>query len=142
MRGRNHAPEEIEHPVDQVPGARIGCSAAASWMPEGDDRERVVLFVERAQDAPREALAALADGCRKAVLAAANLELDEVVVLDPGTLPRTSSGKIRRQETVRRFLAGELAPPDRVSLLRMLGAMHRSRRALSRFERGSWRRRR
>jgi hypothetical protein len=33
-----------------------------------------------------------------------------VAVVPPGTLPLTSSGKLRRGEALRRFLAGELAP--------------------------------
>ncbi len=133
VRGRNHAPEEIEHALGGVAGVRTGCSAVVSFFPEGAERERVVLFVEHVQGASREAIAAMPGECRRAALAACGVEVDEVVALAPGTLPRTSSGKIRRQETLRRFQSGSLAPPDRISLLRLAGAMHRSRRALARL---------
>ena len=43
------------------------------------------------------------------------LEPHAVVLLAPGTLPRTSSGKIRRGETLRRWLAAELTPPGDVN---------------------------
>ncbi|KWV29631.1 hypothetical protein [Micromonospora rifamycinica] len=36
----------------------------------------------------------------------------QVVTLSPGGLPRTSSGKLRRAETRRRYLAGDLTGPD------------------------------
>jgi len=137
VRGANHAPEELEHAVDAVPGVRTGCSAAVCHAPVGADREQLVLFVERTPEARGAVLEALPGACKQAVLAAAGLELDAVLVLAPGTLPRTSSGKIRRQEALRQHLAGALAPPDRVSLLGMLGAMHRSQRALRRLRRGS-----
>jgi hypothetical protein len=44
------------------------------------------------------------------------------MLLPPGTLPRTSSGKPRRAEAKRRYLDGTLTPPARtgVSLLRAL----------------------
>jgi hypothetical protein len=63
------------------------------------------------------------------VLAATGLAVQGVVVLAPGTLPRTSSGKIRRQETLRRHLAGELAPPEPVNTLTLARALIRSRLA-------------
>ena len=53
------------------------------------------------------------------MLGATGLAVDEVVVLPPGTLPRTSSGKLRRAEALRLHLAGELAPPAPVTPLRL-----------------------
>jgi acyl-coenzyme A synthetase/AMP-(fatty) acid ligase len=53
-----------------------------------------------------------------------------VVVCAPGSLPRTSSGKIRRSEALRRHLAGELTPPRRVGRLAVLAAMFKGLRAL------------
>src|SRR5204863_5677134 len=50
LRGRNHAPEEVEHAVEGLHGVRAGCVVAVSHLPEGDTGERVLLFVERARD--------------------------------------------------------------------------------------------
>jgi acyl-CoA synthetase (AMP-forming)/AMP-acid ligase II len=135
LRGRNHAPEEVEHALAGVPGARPGCAVAASWLPEGEDAERLLLFVETARDAGRAERAALPAACRAAALGAAGLEPDRVIVLAPGTLPRTSSGKLRRRETLRRHLAGELSPPAPVNPLRLAGALARSRLAFARLRR-------
>ncbi|HKE12285.1 MAG TPA: AMP-dependent synthetase, partial [Myxococcota bacterium] len=60
---------------------------------------------------------------------------ERVLVLGAGTLPRTSSGKIRREETRRRFLAGTLTPPRRVTILYLLREMLRSHAAQMRRER-------
>ena len=119
IRGQNHRPWEVERAADQVQGVRTGCSAAVGDASEG--AERLLLFVE-----VRDPGASLAEDCRRAVQAATGLEAALVVVLEPGTLPRTSSGKIRRQETLRRWLDGSLLPPDSVGPLLLAGALARS----------------
>ncbi len=57
------------------------------------------------------------------------LKPGKVLIEEPGTLPRTSSGKIRRGETLRRFLAGKLEPPKSVNLFLMAHEMVRSKLA-------------
>jgi fatty-acyl-CoA synthase len=110
LRGRNYAPEEIELAAEGVAGVRGGCVVAASWLPEDASGEALALFVEALRDATAAELEALPGACREAVLGATGLFADRVVVLAPGALPRTSSGKLRRGETLRLYLAGELAP--------------------------------
>lgn len=61
-----------------------------------------------------------------AVLASTGIRPAEVVILEPGTLPRTSSGKLQRREALRRHLGGELTPPRRVTPALLLGAVARS----------------
>jgi len=133
LRGRGYAPEGIERAVDGLPGLRTGCTVAASWMPEGGREEILALFVETAREVSGEQIAALPGAVCRAVLREVGLAVDEVVVLPPGTLPRTSSGKLRRGETVRRFRAGELSPPRPVNALRLAGAMARSGLAYARL---------
>jgi fatty-acyl-CoA synthase len=126
LRGRSHSPTEIEAAVDLVEGVRAGCSVAVSWLPEEADGEKMVLLVEAKRDVPETAYPEIADLCRPAVAAATGLNADVVEVVAPGTLPRTSSGKLRRQEALRRYLRNELAPPDRVTPVRLAGAALRS----------------
>lgn len=133
LRGRNYAPEEIERAVDAVPGVRTGCAVAASYLPEGADGEQLVLLVETARGISPELRAALPRACRDAVLGAAGLPVEDLVLLAPGTLPRTSSGKLRRGEALRLHLAGELAPPEKVTPLRLAGAFARSGLAYARL---------
>ena len=105
LRGKNYAPYEIEQAVETISDASPGCAAAVSHRPEDGDEERLVVFVES-----RGAGLGLATRCREAILRAASVDPALVVVLAGGTLPRTSSGKIRRGETMRRWLDGTLIP--------------------------------
>jgi acyl-CoA synthetase (AMP-forming)/AMP-acid ligase II len=130
LRGRNHAPQDVEQAIDDLPGVRTGCSAALGLVSEGGDGEELVMFVERARDSA-SGDAELAEQVRRRVLERTGLAPAAVHVLAPGTLPRTSSGKIRRAETRRRFLAGELHPPRRVTVFSLLAEMLRSRLALA-----------
>lgn len=131
LRGRNHAPQELERALDDLPGVRPGCSAAVGHVDE--EGEALWLFVERARDAGADAQdAALEEAVRRRALERSGLRAQRVVVLDPGTLPRTSSGKIRRAETLRLFERGELVPPAPVNAPRLAVEMLRSWRATRR----------
>jgi fatty-acyl-CoA synthase len=136
LRGRNHSPAEIEQAVDAVPGVRTGCAVAVSWLPDGAAGELLALFVERARHATVDELVQLPEACREAVLSATGLAVDHLEVLEPGTLPRTSSGKLRRSETLRLYRDGALAPPAPVTMLRLAGAVARSSLAYTRLRLG------
>ena len=119
LRGRNHAPQPLERACDSVPGVRTGCAVAVGDV--GSDGERLLVFVEQ-----REETEDMAEACRRAILASTGLDPHLVVVLEPGTLPRTSSGKLRRGEALRRWHEGTLLPPKEVTRARLAGAMARS----------------
>ena len=132
LRGRSHSPTEAEAATDRVEGVRTGCAVAVSWLPEGADGEIMALLVEAAREVPESEFSGIAEGCRAAVRAATGLTADVVEIVPPGTLPRTSSGKLRRQEALRRHLRGELSPPSPVTPLGLAGAMLRSSLAMPR----------
>jgi len=119
LDGAQHSPHEIESAVDAVEGVRPGCSAAVGLRK--DETDKLVLFVEY-----RERRTELAEDCRQAVLAATGLDPDLVVLVPPGTLPRTSSGKIRRQELLSAWQQGSLKPPTQVNAWSMAGVLARS----------------
>ncbi len=108
LRGRNHDPGVIEAAVADVPGVREGRTVAASVLDDDAGRETLLLIVEVAGRTPAGERAALPARCADAVLRATGLVVDRVAVVEPGALPRTSSGKVRRAETVRRLLDGRL----------------------------------
>jgi fatty-acyl-CoA synthase len=102
INGRNIWPQDLEHLADDLPGVRQGnVSAFAAPSPMGEDL--AVLVVEcREQNADR----------RNALVS----ELEQTVrlhfgihsyidLVPPGTLPRTSSGKLARSRTKKDFLA-------------------------------------
>jgi len=141
VRGQNHAPEELERALVGVRGVRTGCVAAVSHRPESGDVEEVWLFVERSNADSGRASREIEEECRHEVLKATGLVAERVVVLEPGTLPRTSSGKVRRAETLRRYRVDELAPPERVSALLLARSWARSSWAFLRWRlrrRGGW----
>lgn len=134
VRGRNHAPQDIEHALDGLPGVRAGCTAAVGALAEDGHGEELWVFVERARAAAQTDVE-LATAVRRRILDRAALRAARVVVLAPGTLPRTSSGKIRRGEALRLHQQGRLTAPAPVSLPRLALEMVRSLRSFARARR-------
>ncbi|MGZ6099384.1 MAG: fatty acyl-AMP ligase, partial [Myxococcaceae bacterium] len=128
LRGANHAPQEFEDALDGLTGVRAGCAVALGFVPPAGDGEELVLLVETTADAGPD----LSDRVRAAVAERTGIRPHTVQLLAPGTLPRTSSGKLRRSEALRRWTSGTLHPPARVNAVRLLGAMLRSALALAR----------
>ncbi len=132
LRGRNHSPVEVEHAADGVEGVRTGCAAAFSFMPEDGETETLVVLVEARRSVAEAFYTGIGTRAAHAVLAATGLQPDRVEVVRPGTLPRTSSGKIRRREAMRQWRTGELRPPKAVTPLSIGAAMVRSSLAAAR----------
>ncbi len=136
LRGRNHPPHPVEQAIDGLDGVRAGCAAAVSYRPESAEQELLLLFIEHKINADPLHLKALPELAVAAVLNHTGLRVDEVLVLAPGTLPRTSSGKIRRSETLRLFIQGTLVPPEKVGALKIAAMMARSWLAFARMRVG------
>jgi len=128
LRGANHSPQEFEDALDGVRGVRTGCAVALGFVPAAGDGEELLLLVETTP----EATADLVDRIRAAVAERTGVRPHTVELLLPGTLPRTSSGKLRRSEALRRWTTGTLHPPAPVNAVRLMGAMLRSALALAR----------
>ncbi len=112
LRGANHSPQEFEEALDGVEGLRAGCAVALGFAPPDADGERLLVLAECA--APSSELTARVSA---AVAERTGVVPHTVALLAPGTLPRTSSGKLRRSEALRRYLAGSLDAPSPVSAL-------------------------
>jgi len=134
VRGANHAPEEFESCLEGLAGLRPGCAVALGAVAE-DGSEGLVVLAERSPQGAALGDAALAALAARAVTERTGVAPREVRVLEPGTLPRTSSGKMRRAEARRRLLAGTLSPPPRLGPLRLAGRMARSAWGLARTRR-------
>lgn len=104
--GRNYVPERIEDMAGTV--EHTGRAAAFGVFDPRRQTERAILAVEahpRAMAKPEQR-----DAMRLAVrhaLAEAGYEVDEVLLVERGALPRTTSGKIRRTAARDHFLAGK-----------------------------------
>jgi amino acid adenylation domain-containing protein len=105
LRGRNLYPQDLELTAEQAhPALRAGCAAAFSVDEDGEERLIVVGEIERH---PGD-LGLIADTVRRAVAEEHGVRVADVALLRRGTIPKTSSGKIRRRECRARYLAGEL----------------------------------
>jgi acyl-CoA synthetase (AMP-forming)/AMP-acid ligase II len=126
LRGRNYAPQDIEHALDDLPDVRRGCTAALGVLPEDGEREELVILVERNRSSSASVDSGLVRAVRESVASRVGLIPDVVSVLEPGTLPRTSNGKIRRGEARQRYLAGRLSTGRRWPRWQLAGELLRS----------------
>nr|AYM53739.1 CoA ligase AMP-generating protein [Archangium gephyra] len=129
IRGANHAPQEFEECLEAVEGLRTGCAVALGFTPEGENDEALLILAEHA---PGAAVEGLEERIREAVLAGTGVKAHTVRVVDPGTLPRTSSGKLRRSEALRRYLAEDLTAPKKVGTVGLVVEMAKSAWAFAR----------
>ncbi|HYZ90579.1 MAG TPA: fatty acyl-AMP ligase [Myxococcales bacterium] len=128
LRGANRAPQEFEDALEGLAGVRPGCAVAVGIVREGGDGEELALLVEveRGKSLDENAV-------RARVVERTGVRPEIVEVLAPGTLPRTSSGKLRRGEALRQLAAGELRAPRKVTLLRMAREVALSTAAMARM---------
>jgi len=112
--GRNIHAEDVERAVDGIDGVRRGCVAAIG-VPGPEGTERLVVLAETRIIDP-QARAELAGRIARAVAGAIGEPPDAVELLSPHSLPKTSSGKIRRAAAKRLYLEGRLVPPQAVPL--------------------------
>jgi acyl-CoA synthetase (AMP-forming)/AMP-acid ligase II len=131
IRGRNYAPQEMEELLLDVEGVRKGCAVAVSTMIEGEGEQLIILAEKDPRHKrPDEEVIAEINHC---ILTGISLRPRDVELLESGTLPRTSSGKLRRSEALRQFLAGELVPPEKVNALKLLFEVGKSQLAWAKF---------
>ncbi|MGS2810678.1 HAD-IIIC family phosphatase [Nocardia sp. MW-W600-9] len=103
--GRNHYPQDIEATVEAAhAGVRAGCVAAFSVDLDG---EQPVVVAEVRDTDPAE-LSAIEGAVRGAVATEHGLTLAAVLLIRPGTVFKTSSGKIQRSACRAAYLSGEL----------------------------------
>jgi acyl-CoA synthetase (AMP-forming)/AMP-acid ligase II len=109
IRGRNHYAEDIEHTVERCnPFLRKGCGAAFSV--DVDGAERIVIVQEVRHDALGGAdLRIVVDDIREAVTGKHGICPHAIALVLPGTIPKTSSGKIQRHACRAKYLDQTLA---------------------------------
>lgn len=108
--GRNLYPYGAEEAIGNLPGVRKGCVAVVGAPDPVAGTERLVAVVETREQAAarRQALVRQAGQVAREVL---DTPVDEVLLVPPRAIPKTTSGKIRRAATRDRYLAGELGLP-------------------------------
>ena len=110
-QGRKYHPPDLESAIAGTDGLPLA-GVVVFGITSVEEADTVVAVLEARASAKADDVASSA---RRRVREAAGLELDEVVVTPPGTIPRTTSGKVRRAETRARFEAGTLLRPVSLS---------------------------
>ena len=98
VRGRNFDPTPIEVAAGRVDGVRMGNVAA--FAISGDLTERIVVAAEYREGE----LETIESNIVRAVQRDVGLTVDEVVLIEPGSLPKTTSGKLQRSATRQQYL--------------------------------------
>ena len=106
--GRNLYPHEVEELAGRADGIRKGCIVAFGLKDLGTGTEKLVVVAEsRESDSLRRS--AIAAAVTREVSAGLGLPPDRVELIPPGSIPKTSSGKLRREETRQLYIAGTLS---------------------------------
>ena len=99
MAGRNIYPTDIERAAGRVAGVRPGCAVAVR-LDAGHSRETFAVAVEsNAWEDPAE-VRRIEQQVAHEVVSEVDVRPRNVVVLGPGTIPKTPSGKLRRANSV------------------------------------------
>jgi 1-acyl-sn-glycerol-3-phosphate acyltransferase len=135
--GRNVYPHELEEAVGELEGVRKGCVAVFGSREPRSGTERLVIVAEtRSRDA--ETHARLRDRIANLAAELTGIPADELILAQPHSVLKTSSGKIRRSATRDLFEQGHLGRKQRAPWLQVLRLLlsslrpqwHRLRRAL------------
>ena len=113
IRGQNHAPQDIEQTVGKCHSAlRAGCGIAFSVNSEcnalPEIGEQLIIVHEVDRHSLSVDVEAVARSIRQAVAETHGLHVAAVVLIKPGTIPKTSSGKLQRYVCREDFMAGTL----------------------------------
>jgi fatty-acyl-CoA synthase len=99
MAGRNIYPTDIERAAGRVEGVRPGCAVAVR-LDAGHSRETFAVAVESNSYKDLAVVRRIEHQVAHEVVAEVDVRPRNVVVLGPGTIPKTPSGKLRRANSV------------------------------------------
>ncbi|MBW8873687.1 MAG: amino acid adenylation domain-containing protein [Acidobacteria bacterium] len=114
LRGRNHYPQDLELTAERShAGLRAGGGAAFAVDITGEAGEERLVIVHEVERHARagmegEKTEEIAAAVRRGVAEEHEVSVAEVVLIRPETLPRTSSGKVRRHACRELYLQGGL----------------------------------
>jgi long-chain fatty acid adenylyltransferase FadD28 len=110
--GRNHAPDDIEATISEITKGR---AAAIAVPDDGMEQLVVVMEIRKRGDSDEDAMNKLAVVKREVTSAISNahgLAVADLVVVQPGSIPITTSGKVRRSSCVEEYRGNRFARLD------------------------------
>jgi fatty-acyl-CoA synthase len=99
MAGRKIYPTDIERAASRVSGVRPGCAVAVR-LDAGHQRETFAVAVEATNWQDPAEVRRIEQQVAHEVVAEVDVRPRSVVVLEPGMIPKTPSGKLRRSHTL------------------------------------------
>jgi 1-acyl-sn-glycerol-3-phosphate acyltransferase len=117
--GRNIYPTELEDRIGDLDGIRSGCVAVIGSPDVGSGTERLVVLAEtrKQQAAARDRLRSEINELVTDIITAPP---DDIILVAPNTILKTSSGKIRRADCCRLYEEGRLERSDRAVWLQIV----------------------
>ena len=110
VRGRNHSPQDIEYTAQQMCEAfRPGCIVAAP-ISKADGDEGLMVIAELRENVSKEILRRNVSSLMSAIPKQHGISCYEIVLLRKGSLPKTTSGKLRRSRAKEMLARGEFEP--------------------------------
>lgn len=112
VRGRNHYPEDIEVTVQEITGGRV---AALAVPVDGTEDLVTVIELKTRADLNGDAgqwLSGVKSDVTSAVSKAHGLNVADLVLVQPGSIPTTTSGKIRRAACAEQYRQDQFARLD------------------------------
>ncbi len=111
--GRNHSPDDIEATIQEITRSRC----AAISVPDDRSNEKLVAIIElkKRGDSDQEAMDRLGAIKREVTSALSNshgLSVADLVLVPPGSIPTTTSGKVRRRACVEQYRQDQFARLD------------------------------
>ncbi|MBC7336197.1 MAG: hypothetical protein H5U01_08005, partial [Clostridia bacterium] len=106
IHGVNVYPHDIEKTVQEADD-RLRPNAGACFAVERDGREQLVI-VQEVERRVKEGFDSIFQAIRRAVALEHELAVDAIILIKPGSIPRTSSNKIQRFACREAYLEGTL----------------------------------
>jgi len=107
VRGRNHYSEDIEATVQQITRGRVAAIAVS-----GDQTEDLVTIVEFRRPERVGELGSVKEEVIAAISRTHGLQVADIVLVEHGAIPTTTSGKVRRAACVEQFRRGQFIRLD------------------------------
>jgi fatty acid CoA ligase FadD21 len=112
IRGRNYYPEDIEATIQQITRGRV---AAISVPLNGTEKLVTIIELKKQGDFTEDAthlLSGLKSDVTSAISNEHGLSVGDLVLVPPGSIPTTTSGKIRRAACVEQYCQDQFARLD------------------------------
>ena len=107
VRGRNHYSEDIESTVQRITRGRVAAIAVSD-----EQTEQLVTIIELHGGDKADELNLVKSDVVAAISRAHGLQVADIVLVELGSIPTTTSGKVRRSACMERYRQGQFVRLD------------------------------